>query len=83
MFQSLTGSIHTLALKDCNSTGVSIPHRFNHPHRFNSQVSIHNNASFNGELIVSIPHRFNSHVADKLGGKCFNPSQVQFTLETS
>ena len=55
---------------------VSIPHRFNSHSAFV--------LSFKQFCRVSIPHRFNSHLTDKLGWiisvKCFNPSQVQFTL---
>ena len=77
-FQSLTGSIHTLQSEvwSCQYN-VSIPHRFN-SHRLRYQQR-------NRSARVSIPHRFNSHLPK--GSVmvfivfCFNPSQVQFTLD--
>ena len=55
MFQSLTGSIHTVfrQLVAYTSIAVSIPHRFN-SHGVGSKKNSANS-------IVSIPHRFNSH----------------------
>ena len=60
MFQSLTGSIHTLPTNICPFTGrgVSIPHRFN------SHVPW-----WTGQVVrppVSIPHRFNSHTINEM-----------------
>ncbi len=55
---------------------VSIPHRFN-SHRGTLYVPLQREK-------VSIPHRFNSHSHIPSGRSkrltCFNPSQVQFTL---
>ena len=78
-FQSLTGSIHTL---DADRGWVRLQ-------GFQSLTgSIHTLIGINTLLChnrVSIPHRFNSHKNDKFLVLykiiCFNPSQVQFTLE--
>ena len=76
LFQSLTGSIHTLLLILCwLDFIVSIPHRFN-SHRRMWEATRDPMMSFNPSQVQFTPKSYNPLSHFLLG---FNPSQVQFT----
>ena len=78
MFQSLTGSIHTVKIMTMGFKGEMFQSLTGSIHtKFLKKIKT-------GGLKVSIPHRFNSHNYKIFRcDRCksgFNPSQVQFTL---